>query len=435
MKKKSIDAEKFLVSRAGVDSAFRARLLANPRETIEKELGAALPEDHEIHVHEESPATTHLVLPPRDKRTEAEREAARTGAASLEYLRKTLHDPAPPLRPPAPKGAEARRKKATTAEALVKAGRESIRRGLAFLESTLDENGAWHCIRFNVADPDIPRHYERPAFITALCVLALERCGEARAEAMCAASRAYLADTMEYPGLWRYYRHLPQDLDSTALCSLVIGSHPWILLGRNVPHILANRDEEGRFMTWVLTEDEPSVVSTFRIEADPVVNANVIAYLGDHPETRRAQRWLEDLIAEGNVEESSKWYPDTSAIYYAISRAMSRAQPALHRLRPVLADRILDLCDERGEFGNILQTAQAVSALYNVGGLERIDAKHQIEEFINSQHEDGSWPELLAFGDQSLKWGTVGQIGHGSEAVTSAFCIEALEHLVELLRS
>lgn len=188
-------------------------------------------------------------------------------------------------------------------------------------------------------------------------------------------------------------------------------------------------------MTWVLTEDEPSVVSTFRIEADPVVNANVIAYLGDHPETRRAQRWLEDLIAEGNVEESSKWYPDTSAIYYAISRTMSRAQPALHRLRPVLADHILDLYDERGEFGNILQTAQAVSALYNVGGLERIDAKHQIEEFINSQHEDGSWPELLAFGDQSLKWGTVGQIGHGSEAVTSAFCIEALEHLVEFLRS
>ena len=251
---------------------------------------------------------------------------------------------------------------------------------------------------------------------------------------MCAATRSYLVDTIEYPGLWRYYRHLPQDLDSTTLCSLVIGTHPWILLGRNVPQILANRDEEGRFMTWVLAEDEPDVVSRFRLEADPVVNANVIAYLGNRPETRNAQRWLEASVADGSIEGSSKWYPDTVAIYYAITRALIRAQPALSRLRPVLADRILGLRDEKGEFGNNLQTAQAVSALYNIGSLESIDAEREAERFISSQREDGSWPELLAFGDQSLKWGTVGQIGHGSEAVTSAFCIEALERLVGILR-
>ena len=56
-----------------------------------------------------------------------------------------------------------------------------------------------------------------------------------------------------------------------------------------------------------------------------------------------------------------------------------------------------------------------------------------VESFLSSQREDGSWPELLAFGDQSLKWGAIGRIGHGSEAVTSAFCIEALERLVEVL--
>ena len=186
-------------------------------------------------------------------------------------------------------------------------------------------------------------------------------------------------------------------------------------------------------MTWMLEEDEPNVVATFRIEADPVVNANVIAYLGDHAETRAAQRWLEALITEGSLEGSSKWYPDTVTIYYATSRAMIRARPALDRLRPILADRILGLRDDNGEFGDILQTAQALSALYNIGSLERIDAKRQAERFIGSQREDGSWPELLAFGDQSLKWGAFGQIGHGSEAVTSAFCIEALERLVEIL--
>ena len=428
-----IDAEDVLASRAGEDSDFRERLLAEPRETIEKEFGVTLAEDHEIHVHEETYAATHLVLPPRSKLGEAERNEARTGAASLEFLRKTLYDPAPPLRPPGRERARAG-KNAATSEALARAGRESIRRGLAFLESTIDENGAWHCIRFNIADPNIPRHFEKPPFVSALCVLALESSNEARARAMCAATRAYLVDTIEYPGLWRYYRHLPQDLDSTALCSLVIGAHPWIFLGRNVPEILANRDKEGRFQTWVLAEDEPDVVSTFRIEADPVVNANVIAYLGDRPETRDAQRWLETLIAEGNLEGSSKWYPDAVTIYYAATRAMIGAQPALDQLRPILADRILGLHDEKEGFGNILQTAQAVSALYNIGSLESIDPRRQAERFINTQRDDGSWPELLAFGDQSLKWGTVGQIGHGSEAVTSAFCIEALERLVEILK-
>ena len=428
--KQPTDAADLLASKAGKDSDFRERLLARPRETIEMEFGVTLAEDHQIHVHEESYTATHVVLPPRSRRSEAEREEARTGATSLEFLRKTLYDPAPAMRPPVPERARAGNSTASS-EALARAGRESIRRALVFLESTIDENGAWHCIRFNIADPDIPRHFERPPFVSALCALALESCEEPRAKAMCAATKAYLVDTIEYPGFWRYYRHLPQDLDSTTLCSLVIGAHPWILLGRNVSRMLANRDEGGRFMTWVLAEDEPNVVSKFRLEADPVVNANVIAYLGDHAETKDAQRWLEALITEGTVEGTSKWYPDTVTIYYAITRALIRAQPALDQLRPILVDRILGLRDQQGGFGNILQTAQAVSALYNIGSLERINLKRQVERFISSQREDGSWPELLAFGDQSLQWGQVGQIGHGSEAVTSAFCIEALERLVK----
>lgn len=432
--KKPINATEFLVSKAGEDGGFRERLLARPKETIEQVLGVKLAEGFKIQVHEETDSAMHVVLPPRSKLSEEERKAAITGAASLEFLKKTMYDPAPEIRSSAPKPATAPANTATL-KTLAKEARASIRRGLAFLESTIGENGAWHCIRFNLGDPDIPRHFERPPFVSALGVLALESCDAARAKAICAATRAYLVDTIEYPGLWRYYRHLPPDLDSTTLCSLVIGAHPWILMGRNVARILANRDEEGRFMTWALAEDEPSVVSSFRIEADPVVNANVIAFLGDHPETRDAQRWLATLIAEDRLEGSSKWYPDTVTIYYATTRAMIRAQPALNQLRPILADRILGLRDEKGEFGNILQTAQAVSALYNIGSLQSIDVKREVAGLMSSQREDGSWPELLAFGDQSLKWGAAGQIGHGSEALTTAFCIEALERLVEIVRN
>lgn len=430
--KKPIDAMDFLISKAVGDGDFRERLLANPKQTIAKELGVTVAEGHEIHVHEETVAVTHLVLPPKSRFTEEEREAARTGVASLAFLKKTMYDPAPDIRPPDETAATAPGS-SLTPQALATAGRQSIRRGLRFLESVVDESGAWRCIRFSTADPNIPRHFEKPAFVSAFCALALESCPEKSARAICARTRQYLADTMEYPGLWRYYRHLPRDLDSSALCSLVIENHPWILLGRNVPGMLANRDERGRFLTWVLEEGEPDVVPRFRIEADPAVNANVIAYLGDHPETKDAQAWLADLISEGRVEGSSKWYPDAVAIYYATTRAMLRARPVFEGLRPAIAYAILALRDGDEGFGNILATAQAVSALYNIGCLESANVKRLAERLIGSQHEDGSWPELLAFGDQTLRWGTVGQIGHGSEAVTTAFCIEALERLIEIL--
>ena len=430
--KEPTTATERLLSRAAEDPSFRARLLDDPKEAIVQELGVTMAEGHRIHVHEESDTETHLVLPPRSKYSAEEREAARTGATSLKFLKRTMYDPAPPARPPGPrrKVAQAR---AVTSEALARAGRESIRRGLRFLESTVDRNGAWHCIRFNLSDPKIPRHFERPPFVSALCVLALQSCDEAQARALCAGTRAYLADTAEHPGFWRYYRHLPQDLDSTTVCSLALETHPWMLLGRNVPRILANQDREGRFMTWVLEDGEPDVVASFRIEADPVVNANVIAYLGDHPETRRAQGWLVSRISENGLDGSSKWYPDTVTVYYAVTRAMTRARTVLDRVRPTLADRILGLREDQGAFGNVLQSAQAVSALYNIGRLDSADTRSLVEMFMSAQREDGSWPELLAFGDQSLRWGAIGQIGHGSESVTSAFCIEALERLVEVL--
>ena len=431
MKGTGISAD-HLVSRADEDIEFRERLIAEPREAIEDEFGVRLDRNHVIHVHEDTYSETHVVLRPRSKLSKDERNEARTGAASLEFLRRTLSDPAPPLRPPVDRQTAGRRSAAETKEPAARA-RQGVRRGLAFLETTISENGAWHCIRFNVADPNIPRHFERPPFVSALCVLALECCREKRAKALRAATREYLANTIEHPGFWRYYLHLPLDLDSTSLCSLVLGNHPWILLRRNIAKILKNRDRDGRFMTWVLEDGEPDVVKPFRIEADPVVNANVIAYLGDIPETRDAQNWLSNLVVDGKLEESSKWYPDTVSIYYAIARAMDRTRPALDNLRAKLADRILALRDGNGEFGNVLQTAQAVSALHCIGGLERIDAGQELDRILMQQREDGSWPELLAFGDQSLKWGVVGRIGHGSEAVTSAFCIEAIERLAESL--
>ena len=94
------DVTERLLSKAAQDGELRARLLANPKAAMERELGMPLAEGHEIFVHEETDAATHLVLPPEDQRSEEEREAARTGAASLAFLKKTMHDPCPADSPP-----------------------------------------------------------------------------------------------------------------------------------------------------------------------------------------------------------------------------------------------------------------------------------------------------------------------------------------------
>ena len=62
--KSASDIRMALIEKAGEDEDFRARLLSDARSAIESEFDITLPEDFSMHVHEENPATAHLVLPP-----------------------------------------------------------------------------------------------------------------------------------------------------------------------------------------------------------------------------------------------------------------------------------------------------------------------------------------------------------------------------------
>ena len=56
-----------LVQRSVEDEELRQRLLADPKGTVEQELGAELPEEVEIRCMEETPDIVYLVLPPRSQ--------------------------------------------------------------------------------------------------------------------------------------------------------------------------------------------------------------------------------------------------------------------------------------------------------------------------------------------------------------------------------
>ncbi len=54
-----------LIRRSLEDESFRQELLQDPKATLERELGAPLPEGVEVRAVEDTHETVHLVLPPR----------------------------------------------------------------------------------------------------------------------------------------------------------------------------------------------------------------------------------------------------------------------------------------------------------------------------------------------------------------------------------
>ena len=297
---------------------------------------------------------------------------------------------------------------------------EAIARGLRFLHDAVAADGAWPARRYASHDLAGPGTEESPPFVAGHGLLALGGCDDPVAERLRRRTRAFLHARMEYPGVWRYWPRLPPDLDDTAICSLAAKPHLWLLLARNVELLLSCRDRRGRFRTWMTGRRN---LESALNPADSVVNANVIAYLGDRPETRAAQRWIETLVAAGSAPDLAlRYYPAPIDLYVALARARSLAAPAFAGLRPTLIDRILSCRQPGGGFGDVLRTAQALTALHRLRAGARVEVvQPATDRLLEAQLPDGGWPECLAWLGQP---GT--PLGFGSAALTTACCVEAL---------
>ena len=300
------------------------------------------------------------------------------------------------------------------------AARAAIARGLRFLHDAVAGDGAWPARRYASRDLAGAGAVEAPPFVAGHGLLALGGCDDPMAERLRRRTRAFLHARMEYPGVWRYWPRLPPDLDDTAICSLAAKPHLWLLLARNVELLLSCRDRRGRFRTWMTGQRH---LESALNPADSVVNANVVAYLGDRPETRAAQRWLETLVADATEPDLAlHYYPAPIDLYVALARARSLAPPAFAHLRPMLIDRILSFQQPEGGFGDVLRTAQALTALHRMGARGRVEVvRPALDRLLEAQRSDGGWPECLAWLGQP---GT--SLGFGSEALTTACCVEAL---------
>lgn len=294
--------------------------------------------------------------------------------------------------------------------------RGAIRSGLAFLDDSQREDGYFPYFRWPADKPEGPTSMDETPFATACVAYCLTHLGDA-SEDILGKAKSYLMSLMSAAGLWRYWTggrvDLPPDLDDTSLCSFLLReNHPHILFGTNIPAILGCRNDEGVFETWVGLHWD---------DICPVVNANVLLYLGDRPETAGASSYLVEVMA-GLRQSRSLYYPDEITHLYAVSRALKHGAESLAPAREHIIRRTLTIQLEDGSFGNALHTALACCALLNTGQGDTDAVDGAVRWLVSHQTDKGSWPLVRYYQDSNHG----ARLEFGSQALTTAFCLEAL---------
>ena len=300
------------------------------------------------------------------------------------------------------------------------AANQAIDRGLAFLDGAVSTEGLWLNHYFEIDRPDAKRVDVTP-FVGALGSLSLLDIADPRAEAVVARTKRYTAATMELPGLWRYWPTLPPDADTTSICNIAIGFHPRLLGGWYEHVLLRHRSAAGLFHTWL--EDAP-----FN-DADAVLNANVVACLGDTAGTTAAQRWIEQIIRDGTDGGEIHYYWDTLDLYHAVLRAHRLHPSVFAGILPVIRDRIRSRRRADGAYGDGLRTSLAATTLRQLGApLQGAEALDTLQHLLGLQMADGGWPDSWqASGPQ---WPDPRSYVFSSRTYDTSCCIEAIDGLL-----
>jgi hypothetical protein len=329
----------------------------------------------------------------------------------------------------------------------------AIARGIAYLRSAQLPSGEFPV--YATTDPTMAERCELDPsiFPTALAARCLSRC--AGAAPLVERAHDFLLREMDGDGLWRHWTRdhphfasLPPDLDDTSCAAATLSQG-----GRQLPDtrdlLLANRDGEGRFFTWIVPRPRwtgarharlvarqlrhlPTLVMFFRLtsakpyDIDACVNANTLLWLGRFEGDEAVVRFLLSVLREGAEQQCDKWYENPFVVRYFLSRALVGRAPEAGAL---IAGRTAQASP-----ANALEHALAASAMMDWSH----DPSRHIEALLAAQGPDGSWPRAALYhgGRARLKGGGFADPHPdtprwGSEAITTAFALEALSRFAE----
>lgn len=301
---------------------------------------------------------------------------------------------------------------------------QAIEKGVAFLKNNQLPHGEFYTLASPRQDLEGAR-YDQSAFPTTMIAYSVNFLDLPPARQVLGKALEFLLREMHAPGFWSYWgisspRQLPIDSDTTSNAQVILRLNS-IRVPENRERLLANRDEQGRFYTWLLDDSLKSYggdyvpVDNYR-NANPVINANVLSFLGHSAETDEAARWVLSWFALENRDLHCFWYLDRLCLYYAVSRAFHCGVKLFLEARDHIVESILYRMNS-GEKWSALQQAQAACTLLNFC-VEVAQLQHLLRDLIASQGESGAWPASAMYDGAGCYY--------GSEEMTTAFCLEAL---------
>lgn len=290
-------------------------------------------------------------------------------------------------------------------------------------------------------------------FPTALIAYSLGFADPAAAGAMLEKALRFFVAEMEGPGLWRYWtkQHqyhsvIPFDLDDIACVSYVLRRHG-VLFPANRGLIFANRNPAGLFYTWMTPRWPPPLkLSYLRVvlrqwlsplklyyfwklnesaphDVDCVVNANVLLYVGEGPETRAVVEYLKEVVRRGEEGCCDKWHLNRFMFYYVVARNFHAGVAAFEAVREEVVARIVGAAAPDGRIGaDALETALAACALLYWKS-PAPELGRAVRFLLAGQRPGGEWPRAALYYGGPKKY-----YGWGSEELTTGFCLEALLH-------
>lgn len=283
------------------------------------------------------------------------------------------------------------------------------------------------------ANPQLegPRLLDSSPFTSTFALHALQFVEHPLADWVRGRAVRFLQQEREGPGLWRYWTSraglpIDPDLDDTCCASFVLrhaewpDPHPAHARRRpldNIESVMSNRNDEGLFKTWLREADSPN-------DIDPVVNANVLLYLGDRPQTAAAARALVGLVEGDDAAARSHYYLDPLALHHAVSRAFHAGARSLAASRPAILRKLAARWQAEGSWGSALATALAVCTLLNCMAPDAPGLREGLAHLLAWQQPDGGFARTAFYAGpeppapHSVYW--------GSEELSTSLCLEAL---------
>lgn len=316
------------------------------------------------------------------------------------------HTPTPPKPTPTVETAEARRLE------------HAISAGIDFLYQSQLPYGEFKTYACSNEEMTTDCFFDSSPFVTTFVLYSTSFVDDPKVKGMTEKAISFFLDEMESPGLWRYWtsrndKSIDPDLDDTSCISYILVRNE-VPFESNLDVFLANKDDQGKFYTWVRDPDRPN-------DLDCVVNANVLLYLGENEDTKGTCQYLNTIVSDHQEDNCSPYYPDRLSFYYMLSRSYFNGISCLQVSRDPVVERVISAQKDDGSFGNDLFTALAVCTLLNFDN-QSPSAHKAVKYILNAQMENGSWSKSVFFiGPAPSPY-----LYFGSEELTTAFCIEAL---------